>query len=149
MTKPLHAGIACRNGLVATLLAKAGWTANPAILETDNGFFKVFGCGVIKDLNNFGKPFHFLSPGVSLKRFPTCSATHLGIEAILALKRDHALTADQVESIECGVHALSPQALRQELGTNGGRSSLQSPLCRGYGSAGGIRRVEAFFSGDL
>ena len=115
MTKPLHAGIACRNGLVATLLAKAGWTANPAILETDNGFFKVFACGEIKDLNNFGKPFHFLSPGVSLKRFPTCSATHLGIEAILALKRDHALTADQVESIECGVHALSLQALRQEL----------------------------------
>jgi 2-methylcitrate dehydratase PrpD len=115
MTKPLHAGIACRNGLVATLLAKAGWTANPAILETDNGFFKVFGCGVVKDLNNFGKPFHFLSPGVSLKRFPTCSATHLGIEALLELKRDHGLTADQVESIECGVHALSVQALRQEL----------------------------------
>jgi len=59
MTKPLHAGIACRNGLVATLLAKAGWTANPAILEADNGFFKVFGCGEIKDLNSFGKPFHF------------------------------------------------------------------------------------------
>jgi 2-methylcitrate dehydratase PrpD len=115
MTKPLHAGIACRNGLVATLLAKAGWTANPAILEADNGFFKVFGCGEIKDLNSFGKPFHFLSPGVSLKRFPTCSATHLGIEAILGLKRDHALTADQIESIECGVHALSFQALRQEL----------------------------------
>jgi 2-methylcitrate dehydratase PrpD len=115
MTKPLHAGIACRNGLVATLLAKAGWTANPAILEADNGFFKVFGCGEIKDLNSFGKPFHFLSPGVSLKRFPTCSATHLGIEAILALKRDHALTADQIESIECGVHALSFQTLRQEL----------------------------------
>ena len=115
MTKPLHAGIACRNGLVATLLAKAGWTANPAILEVDNGFFKVFGCGEINDLNSFGKPFHFLSPGVSLKRFPTCSATHLGIEAVLGLKRDHALTADQIESIECGVHALSFQALRQEL----------------------------------
>ena len=81
MTKPLHAGIACRNGLVATLLAKAGWTANPAILETDNGFFKASACGEIKNLNNFGKPFHFLSPGVSLQRFPTCSATHLAIEA--------------------------------------------------------------------
>jgi 2-methylcitrate dehydratase PrpD len=114
MTKPLHAGIACRNGLVATLLAKAGWTANPEILEADNGFFKVFGCGEIQDLNSFGKPFHFLSPGVSLKRFPTCSATHLGIEAILGLKRDHALSADQIESIDCGVHALSFQALRQE-----------------------------------
>jgi 2-methylcitrate dehydratase PrpD len=114
MTKPLHAGIACRNGLMATLLTEAGWTANPAILDTDKGFFKVFNCGEIKDLNTFGKPFHFLSPGVSIKRFPTCAATHLGIEALLALKRDHALTADQVESIECSVHALSVQALRQE-----------------------------------
>jgi 2-methylcitrate dehydratase PrpD len=114
MTKPLHAGMACRNGLMATLLAEAGWTANRAILESDNGFFKVFNCGNLKNLNSFGKPFHFLSPGVSIKRFPTCSATHLGIEALLGLTRDHALTADQMESIECGVHALSVQALRQE-----------------------------------
>src|ERR687891_188200 len=114
MTKPLHAGVACRNGLMATILAKAGWTSNRTILETDNGFFKVFGCGEIKDLNSLGKPFHFVSPGVSIKRFPTCSATHFGIEALLGLKRDHALAAEEVESIECGVHALSFQALRQE-----------------------------------
>jgi 2-methylcitrate dehydratase PrpD len=114
MTKPLHAGMACRNGLMATFLAQAGWTSNRTILEAENGFFKVFACGEIENLNSLGQPFHFVSPGVSIKRFPTCSATHLGIEALLALKRDHALVAEQVESIECGVHALSIQALRQE-----------------------------------
>jgi 2-methylcitrate dehydratase PrpD len=114
MTKPLHAGAACRNGLMATLLAQAGWTSNGRILEADNGFFKVFGCGEVQDLNTLGKPFHFVSPGVSIKRFPTCSATHLAIEALLELKRDHALAPEQVERIECGVHTLSFQALRQE-----------------------------------
>jgi len=62
---------------------------------------------------NLGKPFHFSSPGVSIKRFPTCSATHHCIEAMTALKQEHGLDADQLENIDCSVHAVSYQALRK------------------------------------
>jgi 2-methylcitrate dehydratase PrpD len=113
MTKPLHAGLAARNGLLAAELAQAGWSANQNILETKKGFFEVFQCGDVGNLN-LGKPFHFQSPGVSIKRFPSCSATHHCIEAMSALRRDYGLTAEQIESIECRVHALSYQALRKE-----------------------------------
>lgn len=113
MTKPLHAGLAARNGLMAAQLAQAGWSANQNILETKKGFFEAFQCGAVGGLN-LGQPFHFQSPGVSIKRFPSCSATHHCIEAMLALKRDHALTADQIEKIECRVHAVSYQTLRKE-----------------------------------
>jgi 2-methylcitrate dehydratase PrpD len=113
MTKPLHAGLAARNGLMAAQLAQAGWSANQNILETKKGFFEVFQCGEVGALN-LGKPFHFQSPGVSIKRFPSCSATHHCIEAMLALKREHGLSAGQIEHIECRVHAVSMQALRKE-----------------------------------
>jgi 2-methylcitrate dehydratase PrpD len=113
MTKPLHAGLAARNGVMAARLAEAGWSANQDILETKKGFFEVFGCGPVGELN-LGKPFHFDSPGVSLKRFPSCSATHHCIEAMLALKQEHLFTLDQVESIHCAVNVISHQALRKE-----------------------------------
>ena len=113
MTKPLHAGLAARNGVMAARLAQAGWSANQNVLETKKGFFDVFSCGPVGELK-LGKPFHFESPGVSLKRFPSCSATHHCIEALLALKQEHRLTRDQIDSIHCGVNVISHQALRKE-----------------------------------
>jgi len=113
MTKPLHAGLAARNGVMAARLAAAGWSASQNILETKKGFFDVFGCGEVSELN-LGKPFHFDSPGVSLKRFPSCSATHHCIEAMLALKQEYGIGADQIDSIHCGVNVISHQALRKE-----------------------------------
>lgn len=113
MTKPLHAGLAARNGLMAARLAQHGWTANQNILETKKGFFDVFQCGEVGPLH-LGQPFHFQQPGVSIKRFPSCSATHHCIEAMIALKNEHKLSADQIDKIDCAVHAVSLQALRQE-----------------------------------
>ncbi|HLN86716.1 MAG TPA: MmgE/PrpD family protein, partial [Candidatus Limnocylindrales bacterium] len=113
MTKPLHAGLAARNGLMAVQLAHAGWSANQNILETKKGFFGVFQCGEVGNLK-LGAPFHFESPGVSIKRFPSCSATHHCIEAMIALKKQHGLSADEIDRIDCRVHAVSYQALRKE-----------------------------------
>lgn len=111
MTKPLHAGLAARNGLMATMLAEAGWSANQNILETERGFFEVFQCGELREINNLGRPFHFSSPGVSIKRFPTCSATHLCIEALLGLRQEHRIDAEMVERIECRIQRLAYEVL--------------------------------------
>src|SRR5215831_6511240 len=46
MTKPLHAGQAARNGLMAALLGRRGFTANPAALEGNNGYYKAFARGL-------------------------------------------------------------------------------------------------------
>jgi 2-methylcitrate dehydratase PrpD len=113
MTKPLHAGLAARNGLMAAQLAQSGWSANQNVLETEKGFFDVYACGEIGALE-LGQPYHFESPGVSIKRFPSCSATHHCIEAMLALKQKHRLITDEIETIDCRVHAVSYQALRKE-----------------------------------
>jgi len=111
MTKPLHAGLAARNGLMATMLAEAGWSANENILETERGFFEVFQCGELLEIDNLGRPFHFSFPGVSIKRFPTCSATHLCIEALLGLKQEHRIDVETVERVECGIQSLAYEVL--------------------------------------
>src|SRR5262249_22908801 len=43
MSKPLHAGKACANGLLAARLAARGFTANPAAVEAEQGFAEVSG----------------------------------------------------------------------------------------------------------
>src|SRR3989304_73499 len=79
MTKPLHAGQAARNGVVAALLAEKGFTANPTALEAEKGMSELYGFGdAVSGLRlkeALGQPFHFSSPGVSLKRFPTFTPT--------------------------------------------------------------------------
>ncbi len=115
MTKPLHAGQAARNGVVAALLAEKSFTANQSSLEAGKGMSEIFGFGEAVSGPGIGKilgqPFHFLSPGVSLKRFPTCTSTHLCLEALLALGASNRLVADQIEKIECAIHQLDFQVL--------------------------------------
>ena len=43
MTKPLHAGLAARDALMAISLAGRGFSANPSQLEDRNGFFEMYG----------------------------------------------------------------------------------------------------------
>lgn len=45
MTKPFHAGRAAESGIVATDLARLGWTASGQILEAPRGFFHAAGGG--------------------------------------------------------------------------------------------------------
>ena len=47
MAKPLHAGRAASNGLTAALLAGAGFSGNPAIIETAQGFAATHAGGAI------------------------------------------------------------------------------------------------------
>jgi 2-methylcitrate dehydratase PrpD len=90
MVKPLHAGYAARNGLLAALLAREGHDASDHALEHDYGFFKLFaGDGGYdpQPLHSWGEPLEILTPyGLALKPYPSCGATHTGIEAALEIR---------------------------------------------------------------
>lgn len=75
MTKPLHAGRAAENGVVAAELAEAGFTAAPDALESPRGFFRAAGGGFDADriIGRLGDPWAFQAPGLWLKRYP-CGA---------------------------------------------------------------------------
>jgi 2-methylcitrate dehydratase PrpD len=93
--KSLHAGQCARSGLLAALLARKGFTANPDAFEHKQGFFKVFnGPGnydVDRILDGWDDTLDIVTPGASYKLYPCCYSTHAAIEAALTLVRQHGL----------------------------------------------------------
>lgn len=93
MTKPLHAGQCARGGLMAALLARKGFTANPDAFEHKQGFFNVFnGPGnfdAARILESWSDPLDIVAPGACYKQYPCCAGAHAAIDAALALVREH------------------------------------------------------------
>ena len=105
MVKPLHAGYAARNGVVAALLAQAGFDASEAALDHRYGYCNVFNDGLTRDLDalrSWGQPVEILTDyGIALKPYPACGATHPGIEAAIALH--HKIAGRPIERVRAGV----------------------------------------------
>ena len=105
MVKPLHAGQAARNGVLAVMLAREGFVASAESLEHDYGYLEVFNAGIGFDpahLMALGERLEILTEhGLALKPYPSCGATHPGIEAALQLHQ--ALGGAAIESVRAGV----------------------------------------------
>jgi 2-methylcitrate dehydratase PrpD len=108
MTKPLHVGHTARSGLFAAMLAKEGFTANPAALEHKQGFLNVFnGPGTFdaeKILADWGRPYDIVRPGLGVKQHPCCGSTHPAIDAMLRLRAERNILPDKVARIESWTH---------------------------------------------
>ncbi|MCJ8150257.1 MmgE/PrpD family protein [Shinella sedimenti] len=88
-TKPLHAGIAARNGLFAALMASKGVAGSPVALEHPQGFLEVFnGAGnynIDRMLTGWAEPLDLLAPGISIKKYPCVYSVHGAIDAAIQL----------------------------------------------------------------
>ncbi len=108
MTKPLHVGHSGRSGLMAALIAERGFEANPQAMEHHQGFFNVFnGEGTFDTtplLSAWSEPLTIELPSIGIKQFPCCGSTHHAIAAMLALRANDGVTAENVEGIVIHVH---------------------------------------------
>ena len=102
MTKPLHVGRACENGITAALLAQRGYTADPEILDGRWGFPTVLGGGFSEEKlsEGFGNPLTMVNPGVSIKPYPSGILTHQSMDAMRDLVLEHDLKPEEVERID-------------------------------------------------
>jgi 2-methylcitrate dehydratase PrpD len=101
-TKRMHAGNASKNGILAALLARSGFSGPHTVLEGRHGFLNSY----------FGKGNYDLSVltaelGVSweirnilYKPFACAGLLHSPATAALALKNEHGITADEIAKIE-------------------------------------------------
>lgn len=111
MTKSLHVGQCARGGLMAALLARKGYTANPDAFEHKQGFFKVFNGEGHYDaapiVESWATPLDIVVPGASYKQYPCCYSTHAAIEAALDIVRQHGgpLDPSQVARVDAWTHA--------------------------------------------
>lgn len=101
MTKPLHSGLAARNGVIAAQLAQAGFTANDVVLDGPRGFLDVYSGGESRPraIDTLGAPWALEDPGVSLKKYPCCYATHRAIDAVLSIQAEHDVRLDNLDQI--------------------------------------------------
>ncbi len=106
MTKPLHAGLAARNGVLAAKLASKGFTGNPLVLEGAKGFHESFSRELPIDLaplEGLGVSFDVVEQGVRFKAYPCGGLTHSAIDATLEMRKQHSLTAQMIDVIRVGV----------------------------------------------
>lgn len=154
MTKPLHVGRACENGVTAALLASRGFEADPAALDGTWGFFSVMGEGfdAEKAEAGFGAPLTIMMPGVSVKPYPSGILTHQSMDAMLKLVLDHDLKAEEVDRIRffAGKNIIEP--IRYPIARNHLQAKFSMPallamivLCR---RASHHEFEDAFVAGD-
>jgi 2-methylcitrate dehydratase PrpD len=131
MTKPLHAGRAAENGVVAAQLAKLGFTSDPNVLENPWGFFKILGDGfdMEKISGKLGNPYTIVDPGVSIKPYPSGVLSHPSMNAMLDLVKEHNLKPEDVVEIHlfAGSNILNP--LRYALPQTGLEGKFSLPFC--------------------
>ena len=115
MTKPLHAGNAARGGVVAGLLASRGFDGNQKIFEEPLGFSNLFGgkgtAERISQDTSWNEKWQMIH-GIAFKPYPSCRGTHPGIDAMLELKREFSLNANDVASVTCKVNPWDLELLR-------------------------------------
>lgn len=100
MTKPLHAGLAARDGVLAASLAAEGLTADPDQLEGPLGWFAMFGdrTSLGKVIKTLDDPFAIQQYGVNVKKYPACYNTQRTAEAALQLSRRDGIEPNHVRA---------------------------------------------------
>jgi 2-methylcitrate dehydratase PrpD len=113
MAGAMAAGNACRNGVTAALMAQTGITANANIIEAKNGFYDTLvGPGhydAERMADGLGKPFYIESPGIGLKKYPSCYHTHRALDGVFQLFGEHRLSAKEIAEVDVGT---SERAMR-------------------------------------
>lgn len=106
MTKPFHSGWAAQSAVTAVALVRDGFTAAPDAIEASGGYLDAYGTpesDAGKVLPLLGKPWTILSPGIALKKFPTCYATHRAIDGIAQIEAETGPLLDQLDKLVCRV----------------------------------------------
>ena len=117
MTKPLHAGMTCRDGVMAAQLAQRGLTAGDQVMEHPFGFAAtVLGEGIYylgRMAEELGKPFR-IQDALIIKKYPCCGGNHAMLDSLFGLMRQHGFTYEDVASAEVDQSYFSVVMLYQE-----------------------------------
>ena len=148
MVKPLHAGSAAAKGVTAALLAQSGFTANQDIFEGPHGFIRMFAGRNDRRRNRvaegLGTSFDIVSPGINIKKYPCCYQTHAAIDAVLHLVKENGLTPEDVKTIRCGVHEVTPTTLIHPDPVTGLEAKFSLPYCLAVALVTGYVRMKDF-----
>ena len=132
MVKPLHAGLAARNGVMAARLAREGFTASAQALDGPQGYLAVMdsqNAGLDDAVADLGTRWEILETGITVKLYPCCAATHPPLDALIDLARREAITPEQVDTIDVEVDSMTPRLLIYDRPATGLEAKFSMPFC--------------------
>jgi 2-methylcitrate dehydratase PrpD len=113
MSKRYHPGRAAETGLVAGVLASEGFTGPSQVFEGEwGGFLSTYARGDAQPdrlTHALGTDFKIMRSGV--KPYACCRGAHSTLDAVLDLRRRHALTPDRVAGVAIRCTAADMQML--------------------------------------
>lgn len=129
MAKPLHAGLAAKNGLMAAQWAASGVTGIDEPLEGRWGYLELMAGetapGFAKAFSKLGSPPAMEEYGVWAKFYPCCASTHRPVDAI----RSMGLKPAQIARIEADISEVSISNLRYRVPRNPNEARFSLPYC--------------------
>lgn len=103
--KHYYCGRASESGVTAVIAALQGATGPANVFEDRSGFAQVLNDGEFDpvEIEKLGVEFGISDPGVDLKKYPVCYASHAAADAVKDIIDAEGLQADDVASITCTV----------------------------------------------
>lgn len=101
MTKPLHAGLAAKNAVLAARLAASGFESNPSILEGEIGYYALYGdaksaSSVKQSLSEGWLPSRH---GASLKNYAVCYNLHRMCDAAKNIIKQNTININEIDRV--------------------------------------------------
>ena len=147
MVKPLHAGMAARNGVMAARLAQRGFTASPHAIDGPQGYLAAMDSeqpsldAAVADL---GIRWEILETGITVKLYPSCAATHPPLDALIDMQRREGFTADDVRAVVVEVDSMTPRLLIHPDPATGLEAKFSMPFCAAAALVYGRLGIDTF-----
>jgi 2-methylcitrate dehydratase PrpD len=103
MAKPFHAGRAASAGLLSALLSRGGYTSNPAIIETEQGFAATHAGANPSQAVLDRYAGKFMIRDTLFKYHASCYLTHAPIMAASKVRAEHRVDPARIEEVEVHV----------------------------------------------
>lgn len=147
MTKPLHAGLAARNAIIAATLGRTGFTASAAALEGRNGYFNAFGRGLDQSWDVFhelGHAYDLAKHGFTVKRYPCGGLAHTAIDAALEIREALGPRVADVSEVKVGITKFAARNISVEYPRSVESAKFSAPFLIAYTLVHGAPMISAF-----
>ncbi|NGM22186.1 MmgE/PrpD family protein [Roseomonas stagni] len=149
--KSMHAGFAAKAGILAATLAEAGAGGAVEALDGRWRFAELYAGrpapegAMLPPSEN--EALAIESIGISYKAYPTCAATHLSLDALLALRDREGIDPSRITAIETDLPLVLSRNLMHPRPTTGMEARFSMEYCLAAAAAQG-RLTLADFEGD-
>lgn len=132
--KPIHAGLAAQNAVLAARMAQVGIAGNAEPLSGRWGFADLYGAQQAETsrapgLEDLGRNMAIETVGLMPKRFPCCGAAHRTLDGLMELRETHGLTIEDIDHVEACIPAFARANLRFDDPQNENEARFSLPYC--------------------